>query len=67
MADGDYTGIGTTQLTFTPGVTTQQVTVVVQGDDLDEVNETFTVNLTGVANASIVDPQGVGTITDDDP
>ncbi len=68
VADGDYTGIGTMQLTFAPGVTTQPVTVVVQGDTRDEgASETFVVNLTGAVNASIVDPQGVGTITDDDP
>ena len=53
-------------LTFAPGETTQTVTVTVNGDLLDEVDETFTVNLSGADNATIADGQGVGTITDDD-
>jgi hypothetical protein len=65
-APGDYTAIPTTTLTFTAGQNSQQVTVVVQGDDLDEADETFTVNLTNAANATIADGQGLGTITDDD-
>jgi large repetitive protein len=36
------------------------------GDLLDEVNETFFVNLSSATNATIADNQGVGTITDDD-
>jgi hypothetical protein len=53
-------------LTFAPGATTQSVTVVVDGDVLDEPNETFLVNLSGPTNATIADAQGQGTITDDD-
>jgi hypothetical protein len=66
VAPGDYTAIGTTQLTFTPGVTTQPVTVVVQGDQLDEADETLNVALSSPNNANITDGTGVGTITDDD-
>mgnify|MGYP001275829262 CR=1 FL=1 len=65
-APGDYTAIALTTLTFTPGVTTQPVTVVVQGDQLDELDETFNVTLSGATNATITDATGVGTITDDD-
>jgi hypothetical protein len=39
----------------------------VQGDVLDEDDETFTLKLTSAVNAVIADAQGVGTITDDDP
>jgi hypothetical protein len=53
-------------LTFAPGVTTQTVTVVVNGDVLDEPDETFLVNLSNPTNATIADNQGRGTITDDD-
>ncbi|MBE7554476.1 MAG: DNRLRE domain-containing protein [Anaerolineales bacterium] len=53
-------------MTFAPGVTSQPVTVLVQGDTLDELNETFFVNISGAVNATIADGQGVGTITDDD-
>jgi hypothetical protein len=56
----------TGSLTFNPGVTSKTVTVQVQGDTLDEADETFAVNLSGPTNATIADGQGVGTITDDD-
>ncbi|HEX6184662.1 MAG TPA: Calx-beta domain-containing protein [Pyrinomonadaceae bacterium] len=63
---GDYTAIASTQLTFNPGETSKNVTVLVKGDTTDEANETFFVNLTSAVNATISDAQGVGTITDDD-
>lgn len=53
-------------LLFTPGTTTQNVTVTINGDTLNEINETFLVNLSGAANATIADGQGQGTITNDD-
>ena len=65
-APADYTAASGT-LTFAPGQTTKQVTVLVKGDLLDEANETFFVNLSNPSNATIADGQGVGTITDDDP
>jgi hypothetical protein len=65
-APGDYqTNSGT--LTFNPGDTTRSINVLVNGDTLDEANETFFVNLTNPSNAVIVDAQGLGTITDNDP
>jgi hypothetical protein len=54
-------------LTFAPGTTTQQITVAVKGDLLDEANETFVVNLSNETNATIADGIGVGAITDNDP
>ncbi|GAF91433.1 unnamed protein product, partial [marine sediment metagenome] len=65
-APTDYTAIPTTTLTFAPGVTTQLLTVSVQGDTLDEPDETFWINLANAVNASIGDAQGQGTIIDDD-
>ena len=41
--------------------------MLVNGDLLDEANETYFVNLTNPTNATISDSQGLGTITDDDP
>src|SRR6185369_1776849 len=38
-----------------------------KGDTLNEVNETFFVNLSGAVNATIADSQGMGTIIDNDP
>ena len=61
----DY-GAASGTLSFAPGVTSLQITVPVAGDVLDEVNETFNVNLSGATNATIGDALGVGTITDDD-
>lgn len=61
----DYTSASGT-LTFTPGQTTQTITVQVAGETVPEANETFFVNLSGATNATIADNQGVGTITNDD-
>ncbi len=55
-------------ITFTPGDTSEQITVVTAQDAVDEANETFNVNLTNPsAGATILDGTGVGTIGDDDP
>ncbi len=63
----DYAVINTT-LSFAAGETSQPLVIAVNGDTTDEVNETFFVNLSGATGgAGISDPQGVGTITDDDP
>lgn len=62
---GDYTSNSGT-LTFASGETTKSVTVTVNGDTLEEADETFFVNLSGATNATISDNQGVGTITNDD-
>src|SRR6266540_2532568 len=53
-------------LIFSPGETTQQVTVLVNGDTVDEVNERFYVNLSNPVNATITDGEGYGNIVDDD-
>ena len=54
------------QVSFQPGETSKPVTVVVNGDVLDEPNETFFVNLSNAVNATIADNQGTGIIIDDD-
>ncbi len=53
-------------LNFAAGETTKTVTVQVNGDELDEINETYFLNLAAPTNATIADGQGIGTITDDD-
>ncbi len=65
IADGDYLAASGT-LTFAPGVTTQPVNVTVNGDVKTEPNETLLVNLSVPTNATILDSQGTGTITNDD-
>ena len=37
-----------------------------RGDHVDELDESFAVNLSNPANAQISDAKGVGTILDDD-
>ena len=54
-------------LYFSPGQLSQIVTVPVNGDTLNEANETFSVNLSSPTNATLADAQGVGTILNDDP
>jgi len=51
---------------FAPGTTTVVANVQTLGDALDEVDEDFTLNLSGAVNASLADGQGAGTIDDDD-
>jgi hypothetical protein len=54
-------------LIFDIGETTMPITVQVNGDEIEESNQTFLVNLSNVSsNATIGDGQGTGTITDDD-
>lgn len=54
-------------LSFLAGETTKTFAVPVKGDLSDEANETFNVNLTNPVGATILDGQGTGTITDNDP
>ncbi|MDJ1183027.1 beta strand repeat-containing protein [Roseofilum casamattae] len=65
IAGSDYTTTSGT-LTFAAGETSQNITVSITDDSLDEINETFLVNLTNPTNATIADPQGQGTIIDND-
>ncbi len=63
----DYVAQSLTGQTIPAGSSTYTFTVLVNGDLLNEPTETFFVNVTGVTNAIVVDGQGVGTITNDDP
>ena len=65
-APGDYQATNGT-LTFTPGQIFKTFTVAIVNDSLDEIDETFFVNLSAPQNATIMDGQAVGTITDNDP
>ncbi|MGH9601639.1 MAG: beta strand repeat-containing protein [Terriglobales bacterium] len=58
---------GSGTVTFAPTDVSEPVTITINGDTLDELDETFTVDLSNPSNATILDGQGVGTITDDDP
>jgi len=54
-------------LTFSPGIVTQLDTILVNGDLLNEADETFFLNLSSATNAVFADSQGVCTILNDDP
>jgi hypothetical protein len=64
-AGSDYVSNSGT-LVFNPGETTKTITVLVNGDTVNEADETFFVNLSSPFNATIADGQGVGTIINDD-
>lgn len=62
----DFTATSGT-LTFTSnGNLTQTVSVPITRDDIDEPNEGFGVTLSNAVNATLVDANGAGSITDDD-
>jgi hypothetical protein len=63
IAGSDFQAASGT-LIFAPGETSKTITVLVNGDRLGELNETFVVNL---SNATIHDGYGEGTIVDDEP
>ncbi|MCR9253694.1 MAG: cadherin domain-containing protein, partial [bacterium] len=65
-ADADYDQIGTTTLTFAAGETSKTIDVTINGDETEESDESFLVDLTNAVNASIADNQGEATIEDDD-
>src|SRR5207249_2306332 len=65
-APSAYVAIPTTTLTFNPAQTTKTTTVPVNGDTVDEADETFAVNLSNPTNATLSTATGTGTIVDDD-
>jgi hypothetical protein len=64
-APDDYAARSGT-LVFLSGETSKTISVALVDDALAEPDETFTVTLSSVVNASLADGQGVGTILDDD-
>jgi chitinase len=66
LAGSDFTAKSGT-LTFAPGETSKPVPVTIIDDNLAEDDETFTLNLSNATGGiAIADPQGVGTIVNDD-
>jgi hypothetical protein len=63
---GDYVaGAGT--LTFAPGEAAKTITIEVKGDNKQETNETFYLDLVGLSsNAPFAKNRGIGTILNDD-
>jgi Big-like domain-containing protein/Calx-beta domain-containing protein len=65
LVDNDYQAASDT-LTFNPGEVIKPITVLANGDQKFEPDETVLVNLTSPVNATISDNQGSGTILNDD-
>lgn len=53
-------------LTFAPGDLEKPVVVLVNGDSIDEVQETFFLDISNVQNATVSSSRGTGAIVDDD-
>jgi hypothetical protein len=64
-AGSDYVAASGT-VTFNPGETTKNIPIQINGDDVDEISETFVVSLTNPTNATIGTAQNTVTIGDDD-
>jgi hypothetical protein len=65
VAQGDYTAASGT-VSFAVGQTTATVSVPVIGDNLYELNETFSVKLTSPVGLTVATGTGTGTIVNDD-
>ncbi len=67
-APSDYLAAlaGTTSIAAGGATGTTTLTATINGDFVVEANETFFVNLSAPANATLSDGQGLGTITNDD-
>jgi hypothetical protein len=61
-ADGDYVAQTSATLTFDPGITSQDITVLVNAETIFEPNENFSVSLTGVTSATIEQGNATATI-----
>jgi hypothetical protein len=62
----DYVAVAPTVITFNVGNRYAYARVLINGDVLNEKDETFLVNLTNPVNATIADNQAIGTILNDD-
>lgn len=65
-ADNDYVAVSLSGQTIAAGSSSASFAVTVNGDTNVEPNETFLVNISNVTGATLADPQGIGTILNDD-
>lgn len=62
----DYRALTDQTLTFQPNETSKQITIAVTGDAIKEGDETFSVLLSNVTNATVIKSSATGTIKNDD-
>jgi hypothetical protein len=65
-AGSDYVATSGGPVTFAPGETHKSVVVTVNGDNVDEQQETFFLDISNVQNATVGSSRGTGFIVDDD-
>jgi hypothetical protein len=65
-AGSDYVANSLNAQLIPAGSVSKLFSVTINGDATVEPNETLTANLSGASGATIADPQGVGTINNDD-
>jgi len=65
IAGSDYVATSGAS-SFAPGEVEKPVVVLVNGDTVDETQETFFLNISNVQNATVSSSQGTGSINDDD-
>ncbi|MEE9326674.1 MAG: lamin tail domain-containing protein [Cocleimonas sp.] len=65
-ADSDYIGIVPTQATISAGETSTTIIIQTIGDTQVENNERFFINLSNSVGATIIDAQGIASISNDD-
>lgn len=63
---GNFVAVDDFDVVFPPSALTRVVSVPVIPDNVDEPDETFSLDVTNVVNASVGDGRGIGTILDDD-
>lgn len=66
-AGTDYVGVATGTLVFKPGETNKSITVVVNGDNTPETDETFWLKIASITNAPMATDRAVCVIRNDDP
>ena len=66
VAPSDYLTKPLTTLTIPAGTTSKAVKITIKGDRTVESTESFTLRLSNPVNASLPDPDAIGTITNDD-
>lgn len=62
----DYVRVSPRRLTFSPGQTMKTISVDILNDTIMEGPEAFSVVLSSPMNAFVLEPEGIGTILDDD-
>ncbi len=63
----DFVAVDDFDVIFPPNTLTQIVSVPIIDESSDEPDETFSLDIDNVTNATIADGQGIGTIIDNDP